>query len=75
MFPYTRTARRRQVIITTKTDRAFRGILWARRGPLLVLKAAELLTTSGPAVAVDGEVIIDRANVDYMQVITTVEEA
>ena len=33
----------RQVIVTTKTDRSIRGLLWRRRRGYPVLKQAELL--------------------------------
>lgn len=59
----------RRVIVNTKTDRAFRGVLWARRGGYLVLRNAELLKARGEVVAVDGEVVIDAGNVDFMQVV------
>lgn len=69
MFAWRRTASRRRVLINLKTDKAFRGVLWARRGPLLVLKGPELLEGGRQPVAMDGEVVIERANVDFLQVL------
>lgn len=59
----------RQVIVNTKTDRAFRGILWQKRSDYLVLRNAEMLKTKGETVPMDGEVVIGSDNVDFMQVI------
>ncbi len=58
----------RRVIVVTKTDRTFRGILWRRRRGFLVLHQAELLE-HGKAVAMDGELVIERANLDFIQVL------
>ena len=59
----------RTVIVNTKTDRAFRGVLWRRGWGYLVLRNAEMLKTKGEVVAMDGEVVIESANVDFIQVI------
>lgn len=57
-----------RVIVNTKTGLAFRGVLWDRKGAYLVLRNAELLRPKGETTAVDGEVVIDQANVDFLQV-------
>lgn len=59
----------RRVIVNTKTDRAFRGVLWRKRGGYLVLRNAELVKAGGETVLMDGEVVIDGANVDFIQVL------
>ena len=59
----------KRVVVNTRTDRAFRGVLWARRRGYLVLRNAELLKARGETVPVDGEVVIEAANVDFMQVL------
>jgi len=61
----------RTVIVNTRTDRAFRGVLWHRRGGYLVLRNAEILKPRGETVSVDGEVVIDAANVDFIQVVSS----
>lgn len=58
-----------QVIINTKTDRAFRGVLWDRKGEYLVLRNAEMLKAKGEVTEIDGEVVIAQSNVDFMQVL------
>lgn len=70
MFPWRRTALRRRVLVNLQTDKAFRGVLWAKRGPLLILKEAELFERGRPEpVRMDGEVLVERANVDFVQVL------
>jgi small nuclear ribonucleoprotein (snRNP)-like protein len=60
---------KRVVIVNTRTDRAFRGVLWRRRWGYVVLRNAEMLKPRGETVPVDGEVVIARDNVDFIQVI------
>ena len=60
----------RTVIVNTKTDKAFRGVLWQRKGNLLVLKKAELLKPKGEITPIDGELVIDATNVDFIQVVS-----
>lgn len=72
MFAWRRTAARRRVVVNLKSDKAIVGVLWAKRGPLLVLKDATLLeaTTSSPhQTRLDGEVLVERGNVDFVQVL------
>jgi hypothetical protein len=60
VFAWRRTAVRKRVVINL-ADKAFSGILWAKRGPLLVLRDAELLEAGRAPQPVDGEVVIERA--------------
>lgn len=60
----------RTVLVTTKTDKTFRGVLWARKGGYLVLRKAEMLRGRGESLALPGDLLIDAANVDYMQVVS-----
>ena len=57
------------VLVTTKTDRTFRGVLWRRRRGYLVLRQAEMLQPKHEPVPVDGEVMVEAANVDFIQVV------
>lgn len=59
----------RQVIVNTKTDKAFRGVLWRRKRGYLVLRSVSLLRPREAALAIDGEVLIEAANIDFLQVI------
>jgi len=60
----------RNVIVTTKTDNSFRGVLWQRKREFLVLRNAEMLKPRGERVALDGELVIERSNVDFIQVVS-----
>ncbi|WP_411102452.1 hypothetical protein [Streptomyces sp. cmx-4-9] len=70
MFAWRRTAVRKRVIVNL-ADKAFRGILWAQRGPLLVLRDAELLEPGRVGQRMDGEVVIERHQVEFTQVLAT----
>lgn len=69
MFAWRRTAVRKRVIVNL-ADKAFSGILWAKRGPLLVLRNAELLEAGRAPQPVDGEVIVERSKVEFTQVLS-----
>lgn len=62
---------RRQVLVSLHSGNAFRGVLWAKRGPLLVLRNARLLSSDAPeeGLVVDGEVVVERTQVEYIQVL------
>ncbi|MFD5676121.1 hypothetical protein [Streptomyces sp. NPDC127040] len=49
-------------------DKAFAGVLWAKRGPLLVLKDAVLMQHGAAETPMDGEVLIERSKVEFIQV-------
>jgi hypothetical protein len=68
VLAYRRTALRRRVVVNLKSDRAFRGVLIRKTGPLLELADAELLEANRPPVKLDGTVLVERSNVDFVQV-------
>lgn len=64
----------RTVIVNLKNDdAAFRGVVWRRRGPFLILRNATLLgdprTPGKDARPVDGEVLVLLADVEFIQVL------
>lgn len=65
MFWY---AEKRSVVVNLKTDKAFKGVLWRKGWDYLVLKQAVLLE-AGEAKPVDGEVLIFRSEIDFIQVV------
>jgi hypothetical protein len=68
VFAWRRTAVRKRVIVNLP-DKAFKAILWAKRGPLLVLRDVELLEAGRAPQAVDGEVVVERSRVEFVQVL------
>ena len=60
----------RKIIVNTQTGKAFRGVLWRKRGAYLVLREAELLKGRGETTPMDGEIVIESSNVDFLQVLT-----
>jgi hypothetical protein len=67
VFAYRRTAVHRRVIINL-ADKAFDAMLWAQRGPLLVLRDAKLLQPGAEPTPLDGEVVVERTRVEFIQV-------
>jgi hypothetical protein len=60
---------RRRVVINTKTERAFIGVLWSRLFGIWVLKDAKMLKESGQQVPLDGEVVVLKRDIDFVQVL------
>jgi len=69
MFGPRPLALRRRVLVNLKTGNAVEGVLWTRRRGVLVLKAATLHQPKTAPAPLDGEVLVDRANVDFVQVL------
>ena len=67
MFWWRRTAVRKRVVVNL-ADKAFSGVLWAKRGPLLVLRDAVLMQHGAADTPLDGEVVVERSKVDFIQV-------
>lgn len=56
------------VIVNLKTDKAFRGVMWSTNRQLMTLRNAVLLE-HGAETRVDGEVVVDTGNVDFIQIV------
>jgi len=69
-----RVALHRRVLVNLKDAVAIRGVLFEARGPLLVLKDAYLLEAARDPVRLDGDVIVERTNVSFAQVIVPAAE-
>lgn len=68
MRPAWRGVVRKRVVVNLRNGRAFEGVLYAQRGPLLVLKNATLHEPGAAPAGVDGEVVVERSAVDFIQV-------
>lgn len=59
-----------RVLVNLKSDDppAIQGVLWQSRGAWLVLRKASLTPAHGEALPVDGEVVVHRDNVSFIQI-------
>jgi hypothetical protein len=57
------------VNLQSDSDTALRGVLWQSRGAWLVLREVVMLKVNTPQTPVDGEVVIHRSNVAFIQVL------
>lgn len=59
----------RACIVNLKNDpsTAIRGVLWSSRGSWLTFKDCSLLKPGQPPTKMDGEVVIERRNVAFLQ--------
>lgn len=62
----------RRMIVNLKDGTRFRGVLWQRRADYLVLRNTELLPPGSKAIPVDGEVLVFKSDVLFLQVLTEV---
>lgn len=60
---------RRRVVVSLKSGNGFRGVCYRKRGSLLTLKDVTGLDEHSQERPVDGEVVVLRENIDYIQVI------
>lgn len=58
----------RRVVVNLRTGTAVSGVVTSVRGPLLIVRDATVHDGEQAAPA-DGEIVIDRANVDYVQAV------
>lgn len=63
-----RLVARKRVLVRLHSGTALTGVLWQRRGRLLVLKQATLLEVDAEPAQMDGDVVVDRDQVEFLQV-------
>jgi hypothetical protein len=59
----------RAVIANLKDDTTIQGVLWSQQGAWLIFKDASLLKAAVPPTHIDGEVVVHRSNVSFLQVL------
>lgn len=69
MRPYGKLALHRRVVVNLTSGSAIDGVLWGDRGPLVVLRNANLHSEGGSA-PLDGEVIVERDRIAFVQVVS-----
>jgi small nuclear ribonucleoprotein (snRNP)-like protein len=61
----------RTVIVNLHSGTSFKGVIWRRTGPFVVIRNAELLQDRDNAArkAVDGEIAVKLSDIDFVQVL------
>ena len=59
----------RKVLVSLFSGNAVSGVLTKTPGPLLILQGAMIHEAGSEPVKADGEIVIDAANVDFVQVV------
>lgn len=67
MNAYRKFALLRQVIVNLDDGSAIAGVLYRQAGPLIVLKNASMLEPGREPVSLDGDTLIERARVQFIQ--------
>jgi hypothetical protein len=57
------------VNLCSEKDVAIRGVLWGYRGSWLTLKEAYILRAGIPPTPLDGDAVLHRSNVSFLQVL------
>ena len=60
---------RRRVLVQLDTGRAVVGTLWTTKAHRVVVKGAELFEPGSEPTRMDGDVVIERARVEYIQAV------
>lgn len=68
MRAYRKLALHRRVVVNLTTGSAIEGVLWSEQGDLVVLKDASLMEPGRGSVPMDGEVIVQRDRINFVQV-------
>lgn len=66
---YGKLAMNRRIVVNLSSGSAIDGVLWDDRGPLVVLRDANLHSDGGSA-PLDGDVIIERDRIAFVQVVS-----
>ena len=69
MFGHWRTLLRRRVIVNLTNGTAIHGVLYRQSGPLLILKNAQYLEKGVEPTTLDGDTVVERTNVIFIQAI------
>lgn len=67
MYPFRRFVVRRRVVVNLRSGRAVEGVVVAQDGPLLIVKDARIHEPGTEPSPVDGEVVVERSQVDFIQ--------
>lgn len=59
----------RRVFVHTTEGRSFRGVFWRQRAEFIVLREAMMLAPGHEPTPVDGEVLVYRPQVTFIQVL------
>ena len=60
---------RRRVLVQLDTGRAVVGTLWSTKAGRVVVKDAELFESGSEPTKMDGDVVVERARVEYIQAV------
>jgi hypothetical protein len=61
---------RKTGIVNLISGTSFRGVIWQVAGTWLVIRNVEMLRNNGDVTAVDGEVVVSRDHVDFIQLVS-----
>lgn len=62
---------KRRVVVNLKTGTAVSGVLLRKTGPLLILGDAVVHERDSEPAPADGELVIERSNVDFIQALSS----
>lgn len=57
----------RRVVVNLLSGTAISGVITKSSGPLLILRDAQVMQPDSQPSDVDGEIVVDKSNVDFIQ--------
>lgn len=69
MGPYRRFCYSRRVIVNMDDGTSVEGLFWRKAGQVLVLKQATYLEPGAEPVTLDGDFLVERARVLFIQIV------
>lgn len=64
-----RLVKARRVVVNLRSGQALHGLLVRQSGPLLFIAEAQLLEGNNSPVPIDGQAVIERPTVDFIQIL------
>lgn len=64
-----RLVKARRVVVNLRSGQAIQGLLVRQSGPLLFLAEAQLLEGNNNPVPIDGQAVVERPGVDFIQIL------
>ena len=64
-----RLVKARRVVVNLRSGQAIQGLLVRQSGPLLFLAEAQLLEGNSNPVPIDGQAVVERPGIDFIQIL------
>ena len=60
---------KRKVVLNTKTDKTFTGVIWEKGRDYLILKNVQMLSPREKSIPLDGDVLVFTEDIEFVQLV------